>query len=75
MNIVSLLQAGDEIISMNDMYGGSNRYFRHVAVKNGLKIHLVDLTDLKLIHDLLNQNTKLIWVETPTNPTLKGKTS
>lgn len=71
MNIVSLLQAGDEIISMNDMYGGSNRYFRHVAVKNGLKIHLVDLTDLKLIHDLLNQNTKLIWVETPTNPTLK----
>ncbi|GAV01779.1 hypothetical protein RvY_12435 [Ramazzottius varieornatus] len=71
MNIVSLLQAGDEIISMNDMYGGSNRFFRHVASRNGLKIHLVDMTDLNRIHALLNDKTRLLWVETPTNPTLR----
>jgi cystathionine gamma-lyase len=70
-NIVHLLQAGDEIVSMNDMYGGSNRYFRHVAAKGGLKVTLVDCTDLAMVKASLSDKTRLVWLETPTNPTMR----
>jgi len=66
--VIKLLQPGDEIIAGNDMYGGTYRLFTKVFEKFGLKFHYVDMTDLKNIHSVLNSNTKLIWVETPTNP-------
>ncbi|OQV23864.1 Cystathionine gamma-lyase [Hypsibius exemplaris] len=69
--IIHLLTAGDEIISMNDMYGGSNRYFRHVASKDGLKVKLVDCTDPVKVKAALTERTRLVWLETPTNPTMR----
>ena len=56
---------------MNDMYGGSNRYFRHVAVKDGLKVTLIDCTDIGKVKAALTPKTRLVWLETPTNPTMR----
>ena len=66
--VIKLLQPGDEIIAGNDMYGGTYRLFSKVFEKFGLRFHYVDMTDLGNIRSRLNQNTRLIWVETPTNP-------
>lgn len=66
--VIKLLQPGDEIIAGNDMYGGTYRLFTKVFEKFGLKFHYVDMTDLKNITAVLNEKTKLIWTETPTNP-------
>ncbi|KAL3868235.1 hypothetical protein ACJMK2_041066 [Sinanodonta woodiana] len=68
--ITFLLQHGDHIVSMNDVYGGSNRFFRHCATRMGIETTLVDCRDLALIKNALKPNTKMIWVETPTNPTM-----
>ncbi|XP_055342853.1 cystathionine gamma-lyase-like [Paramacrobiotus metropolitanus] len=69
-NVIHLLDAGDEVISMNDLYGGSNRYFRLVASKCGIKVNLIDCTSLDKVRAALTDKTKLVWLETPTNPTL-----
>ncbi len=66
--VVKLLQAGDEIIAGNDMYGGTYRLFNKVFAKFGLKFHYVDMTDVNNVRSYVNKNTKLLWVETPTNP-------
>jgi len=66
--VIKLLQPGDEIIAGNDMYGGTYRLFTKVFEKFGLKFHYVDMTDAKNVQSYINQNTKLIWAETPTNP-------
>jgi cystathionine beta-lyase/cystathionine gamma-synthase len=66
--VIKLLQPGDEVIAGNDMYGGTYRLFTKVFEKFGLKFHYVDMTDAKNVRSYINQNTKLIWVETPTNP-------
>jgi cystathionine beta-lyase/cystathionine gamma-synthase len=66
--VIKLLQPGDEIIAGNDMYGGTYRLFAKVFEKFGLKFHYVDMTDAKNVQSYINQNTKLIWAETPTNP-------
>ncbi|MEX0967855.1 MAG: cystathionine gamma-synthase [Bacteroidia bacterium] len=68
--IVKLLNPGDEVIATQDLYGGSYRIFRHIFMKYGLKFHFVDMREPKNIADKINSNTKLIWVETPTNPML-----
>ncbi|KAK3584814.1 hypothetical protein CHS0354_006231 [Potamilus streckersoni] len=68
--ITFLLQHGDHIVSMNDVYGGSNRFFRHCATRMGIETTLVDCRDLALIKNALKPNTKMIWIETPTNPTM-----
>lgn len=70
LNIAHLLKAGDEIICTNDVYGGTNRYFRRVVAEMGLKISFVDCTKLKCLEAAITPNTKLVWIETPTNPTL-----
>ena len=66
--ILKLFHPGDEIISTNDLYGGSYRLFEKVFKKFGLKFIFSDLQDLKHVSKLITKKTKLIWVETPTNP-------
>ncbi len=68
--IIKLLKPGDEIISTNDLYGGTYRTFRRIFEKYGLKFHFIDLKEAKNITQHFNQNTKMVWIETPTNPML-----
>lgn len=69
--VMKLLNPGDEVIAMDDLYGGSYRMFTKIYEKYGLKFHFVDMTDPALIQEKINANTKLIWIETPTNPLMK----
>ena len=64
-------KAGDEIITMDDLYGGTYRMFTKIYHNSGIKFHYVDMNDLKNVTSLINENTKMIWVETPTNPLMK----
>lgn len=66
--VVKLLRSGDEIISTNDLYGGSYRLFTKIFEGLGIKFHFVGMQDVSCIEDHINENTKLIWIETPTNP-------
>jgi cystathionine beta-lyase len=65
------LKAGDEVIAMDDLYGGTYRMFSRIYKDSGIKFHFVDMTDIAKLKSLINENTKLIWVETPTNPLMK----
>ncbi|KAG0265902.1 hypothetical protein BG011_003827 [Mortierella polycephala] len=69
--IVNSLPAGSHIVSVNDVYGGTYRYFTKVASALGVEVTFVDLKDASNIESVIRPNTKLIWVETPTNPTLR----
>jgi cysteine-S-conjugate beta-lyase len=69
--VVKLLQSGDEIVAVDDIYGGAFRLFEQVYKKFGIHVKYVDTSDLKILFDALTPKTKLIWIETPTNPTLK----
>jgi len=69
--VIKMLNPGDEIISTNDLYGGTFRIFKTIFEKYGIKFHFVPMGDLSAVEEKLNENTKLIWVETPTNPTMK----
>lgn len=66
--VVKLLKPGDEVITSNDLYGGTYRMFTKIYEKFGIKFHFIDLTNSANIQPLVNDNTKLLWVETPTNP-------
>jgi cystathionine gamma-lyase len=68
--IVKLLQPGDEVISTNDLYGGSYRLFTKVYAAYGIKFHFVPMHDMTAVEAAVTERTKLIWVETPTNPLL-----
>ena len=68
--VVKLLNPGDEVISTNDLYGGSYRIFTTVFEKYGIKFHFVNMLDVHNIEEKINDKTKLIWAETPTNPML-----
>ncbi|MCL4640707.1 MULTISPECIES: cystathionine gamma-synthase [Olivibacter] len=69
--VLRLLKPGDEVITGNDLYGGSYRIFTKVFEKFGIKFHFVDFTRPETIRSYLNDQTKLIWIETPTNPTMQ----
>ena len=69
--IVKLLQTGDEILAVDDIYGGAFRLFTTVYDKFGIKTNFVDTSDVEAVFNAINPRTKLIWLETPTNPTLK----
>ena len=69
--VLKLLSAGDEIVAVDDIYGGAYRLFTHVYAKFGIQVHYVDTTDADSILDAINSKTKLVWLESPTNPTLK----
>jgi len=69
--VVKLLQSGDEIIAVDDIYGGAFRLFTQVYAKFGISVRYVDTTDVANVVDAITPQTRLIWLETPTNPTLK----
>ncbi|MEO5776974.1 MAG: cystathionine gamma-synthase [Flavobacterium sp.] len=69
--LLRLFKAGDEIIAMDDLYGGTYRMFTRIYKDSGLKFHFVDMNDIAKFQSLINENTKLVWVETPTNPLMK----
>ncbi|MEE9362471.1 MAG: cystathionine gamma-synthase [Cellulophaga sp.] len=66
--IIKLLNPGDEVISTNDLYGGSYRLYNSIFVKYGIKFHYVEMQKASNIEAYVTENTKLIWLETPTNP-------
>ncbi|QLE01356.1 cystathionine gamma-synthase [Galbibacter sp. BG1] len=66
--VIKLLKPGDEVISTNDLYGGSYRLFTKIFEDFGIKFHFVNMESLSNVENAINKNTKLIWVETPTNP-------
>lgn len=69
--VVKLLKSGDEILAVDDIYGGAFRQFTHIYAKFGIHVNYVDTTDIKNVLNAITPATKLIWIETPTNPTLK----
>src|SRR5580700_10473218 len=69
--VIKLLSSGDEILAVNDIYGGAFRLFTHIYAKFGIKVNYVDTTDVVNVIDAISSRTKLVWLETPTNPTLK----
>ena len=66
--LLKMLNPGDEVISTNDLYGGSYRIFTTIFAKYGITFHFVDMLEVQNVKNEINGNTKLIWVETPTNP-------
>lgn len=69
--VMKLLRPGDEVITGDDLYGGSYRMFTKIFEPYGIKFHFIDLNDANNISKYINKHTKLIWTETPTNPTMK----
>ncbi len=69
--VVKLLESGDEILAVDDIYGGAFRLFTHIYSKFGISVRYVDTTDAGNVLDAISDKTKLVWLETPTNPTLK----
>ena len=69
--VMKLLKPGDEVITGNDLYGGSYRMFTQIFAQYGIKFHFIDLNDAANISNYVTENTKLIWIETPTNPTMR----
>jgi cystathionine beta-lyase len=69
--VVKFLQSGDEIIAVDDIYGGAFRLFNTVYNKFGITVNYVDTTNVKNVFNAVTSKTKLIWLESPTNPTLK----
>jgi cystathionine beta-lyase/cystathionine gamma-synthase len=66
--VLKMLNPGDEVISTNDLYGGTYRIFKTIFEKYGIKFHFIGMQNTAHIEEYVNENTKLIWVETPTNP-------
>lgn len=66
-----MLNPGDHVVAMNDLYGGTYRYFTKVAERFKIEFDFVDLTDPNNLTGKIKSNTKLLWIETPTNPLLK----
>jgi cystathionine beta-lyase len=69
--VLKVLKTGDEILAVDDLYGGAYRLFTHIYQKFGIKITYVDTSDAANVVDYLNDKTRLVWLESPTNPTLK----
>jgi cystathionine gamma-lyase len=69
--VMKLLQPGDEVITGDDLYGGSYRIFTKVYAKYGVKFHFIDLSKPENLLPYINEKTKLVWIETPTNPTMR----
>lgn len=69
--VIKLLKTGDEIIAVDDIYGGAFRLFNTIYNNFGIKVNYVDTTNVENVFNAITPNTKLIWLESPTNPTLK----
>lgn len=68
--IMKLLKPGDEVVSTSDLYGGTYRLFTQIFEGFGIKFHFIGMETMETIEEHINENTKLLWVETPTNPML-----
>ncbi|MFT5077389.1 MAG: cystathionine beta-lyase/cystathionine gamma-synthase [Polaribacter sp.] len=68
--VMKLLKHGDEVVSTNDLYGGTYRLFTKIYESFGVKFHFIGMENASKIEEYVNENTKLIWIETPTNPML-----
>ena len=66
--VIKLLNPGDEVIAANDMYGGTYRLFTKIFEKYGIKFHFINMLDANEVEKYINENTKMVWTETPTNP-------
>ena len=66
--VIKLLQPGDEVVAANDMYGGTYRIFTKIFEKFGIRFRFVDTTQVKAVEEAITSATKLVWLETPTNP-------
>lgn len=66
--VIKLLNPGDEVVSTNDVYGGSYRLFKQVFEKFGIKFQFIEMQNADVIEEYITENTKLLWIETPTNP-------
>ncbi|TNE75321.1 MAG: cystathionine gamma-synthase [Bacteroidetes bacterium] len=66
--VIKMLKPGDEVISTNDLYGGTYRLFKTIFEKYGIVFHFISMNDPSAVRSVVNEHTKLIWVETPTNP-------
>ena len=66
--VLKLLKPGDEVVSTNDLYGGSYRLFTKIFEDFGIKFHFIGMSNVNEVNKVINKKTKLIWVETPTNP-------
>lgn len=72
ISVLSLLKGGDHILCIDDVYGGTQRYLRKILVPNaGIHLDMIDCCDLKKVEKAIQKNTKIMWIESPTNPTLK----
>jgi cystathionine gamma-lyase len=69
--IIKLLRPGDEVIATDDIYGGSYRMFTKIYEHFGIKFHFVDMTSTREVESMINDKTKMIWLETPTNPLMR----
>jgi cystathionine gamma-lyase len=69
--LIKLLRAGDEVIATDDLYGGTYRMFTKIFAHYGIRFHFVDMHDVAKVEKLFNENTKMVWIETPTNPMMK----
>jgi cystathionine gamma-lyase len=69
--VLKLLRPGDEVVTGDDLYGGSYRMFTKIFENYGIKFHFVNMTDVSNIKKAVNDKTKLIWLETPSNPTMQ----
>ena len=66
--VLKLLKPGDEVVSTSDLYGGTYRLFTKIYEEFGIKFHFISMNDTDKIEEYITPDTKLIWVETPTNP-------
>ena len=69
--VIKLLNPGDEVITSNDLYGGSYRMFTKVFEKYGIKFHFTDMTNAAALASMVNEKTKMFWIETPSNPLMR----
>jgi len=69
--VIRMLKPGDEVITGNDLYGGTYRLFTKIYEKYGIRFHFTDLTDISKAEPLINKNTRLFWLETPSNPLMR----
>jgi cystathionine beta-lyase/cystathionine gamma-synthase len=69
--VIKLLKPGDEVVSTNDLYGGTYRIFDKMFATYGITFHFVPMGDMEAVEKHINTNTKLLWVETPTNPLMQ----
>ena len=69
--IIKLLNPGDEVIATDDLYGGTYRMFTKVFAKYGIKFHFIDMHDMEAVKEKINAHTRMLWIETPTNPMMK----